>query len=243
MRDILPGDPIEDWMVMTRSKGDTTNGVGASTAFVGGSMLVALVAGVFVGLPWQVTLLVVAVAAVTGMVIAAMAFSDQRRDTQRWQEAAVVVSAWASRNAGRCETSPHAFDGDGGTGEWTLPASPRFSGTILAVAHRHGFEVGVACYEQPYGEGATSRHTALLVRLAATHQRVRLTSRSSRRRSAGVAEAATRMVAALPARPDSVEVQDQELRVVYYGWPGSADLDARVDASVEVARALQEEKA
>jgi hypothetical protein len=230
-------------MVMTRSRGDTTDGVVAYAVFVGGSMLVALVAGVFVGLPWQVTLLVVAAAAVTGVVIAAMASSDRRRDTQRWQDAAVAVSAWASRNACRCETSPQAFDSDGRTGEWTLPASPRFSGTILAVAHRHGFEVGVACYEQPDGEGATSRHTALLVRLAATHQRVRLTSRSWRRRSgAGMTEVANRMVAALPARPESVEIQDRELCVVYYGWPGSMDLDARVDASVEVARALREEK-
>lgn len=225
---------------MTRSRGDSRM---AHTVFIGGSMLIALAAGALVGLPWQGILLIVAAAAVTGMVIAAMASSDERQDIRRWQEAAVAASAWASRNGGRCETDPNAFDDAGTTGEWTLPASPRFSGTILAVAHWHGFEVGIACYEQPYGEGATSRHTAFLIRLAQAHQHVRLTARSLRRRSAaGMAEAATARLAALPARPELVEIQDQELRIVYYGWPGSMDLEVRVDAGVEVARALHREE-
>lgn len=199
----------------------------ARTVFIGGAMLVALLAGALVGLPWQAILLVVAAAAVTGLVITAMASSDERRDSLRWQEAAVSVSAWASRTGGRCETGQNAFDDASTTGEWTLPASPRFSGTILAVARRHGFEVGIACYEQPCGEGATSRHTAFLVRLPQAHQRVRLTKRRS---------------AALPGRPESVDVQDRELCIVYYGWPGSMDLDARLDAGVELARALDREE-
>jgi hypothetical protein len=42
---------------------------------------------------------------------------------------------------------------------------------------------------------------------------------------------------------ESVEVQDRELRIVYYGWPRSAtDLAARADVGVEVARALHQEE-
>lgn len=217
----------------------------ARTTFIGASMLIALVAGVLVGLPWQGILLVVAVSAMTAMVIAAMASSDERQDVRRWQDTAMAVSVWANRNAGRCDTSSDAFDGEGTTGEWTLPASPRFAGTILAVAHRNGFEVGIACYEQPYGEGATSRHTAILVRLTKAHHHVRLNTWRLRLRStAGITEAVAAGVAALPARPESMEVQDRELRIVYYGWPRSAtDLAARADASVEVARALHQEEA
>jgi hypothetical protein len=215
----------------------TDNAV-AGMVLMGSSVLVSIVASLVMSFPWQAILLVVAATVASVALIMAMTSADERRDTESWQEAVVAVSAWASRNAGRCETTRDAFADD----DLMLPRSPRFSGSILAAGHRHGFEVGVACSEESDVDGELGRRTAFFVRLSRECPHVRVEPGQLRRRPvADVPQPVAALLAALPARAELVETQDQELRIVYVGWPESIDLDVCVDASVEVARALRRE--
>jgi hypothetical protein len=215
-----------------------TDSAVAGMVILGISAPMVVVAGLVMNFPWQAILLVVAATVISLALITAMASAEEQRDTHHWQEAVVAVSAWASRNAGRCETSPHAFPDH----EWTLPGSPRFLGTILAVGLRDGFEIGVACSEVSEGENGATRRTAFLVRLSREYPHVRL--KPSRMRRAPVAdlpEPAGRRLATLPPRAELVEIQSRELYIQYHGWPEFLDLDVRVDAGIEVARALHRE--
>ena len=201
----------------------------AGGLLVGGSALTVLIVGLLMHMSPAVLALAVAVAAAAGAAIALMAAGNQRRDTRLWQEATVAVAAWADSSGGRSTTGANTF-----TGEWTLPASPRFTGAILAVGRRDGFEVGVSCYTQPHGEGATGRHTTIFVRLHNPHAPVRARWRFRRR----FAEPVAGRLADLAVGVELVEVEERELRIFYTGWPEALDLDACVDGAVEVARAL-----
>lgn len=113
-------------------------------AFIGGGgVALLLVFDLFWRFPWQVMLLLVAGLVVLGGLIAAMSLADVRRETDRRESSRVSLLAWAVLNGGRCETDLAAFTTDGGG--WELPASPLFCGTLLAVGHRDGVEVGIAC--------------------------------------------------------------------------------------------------
>jgi len=205
-----------------------TDNTAAGGLLVGGSALTVLIVGLLMGLTPFVLVPAVAASAAAGGVIAFMATAGQRRDMRRWQEAAVALSAWAGRHAGQSETNPAAF-----TGDWTLPASPRFVGSILAVGRPDGFEVGVSCYTQPDGEGF-GRHTTIFVRLRHEHPPVRARWRFRRR----FAEPVAGKLAELAVCVELVEVEDRELRIFYSGWPEALELEACVDGAVEVARAL-----
>lgn len=215
-----------------------TDSAVAGMVLLGGSVAVTVVAGLVMSFPWQAILLVVAVTVISVVVNTAMASAHERRDTRYWQEAMVAVSAWANRNVGRSGTSPNAFPGNE---EWTLQDSPRFSGTILGIGRRDGFEIGIACTEVSEGEG-TTRHTAFLVRLPREHPHVRVKPPRPRRQPvADLPESAGRLLTALPSGAELVEIQGRELYIQYYGWPESLNLDVRADAAVEVARALHRE--
>jgi hypothetical protein len=214
-----------------RAKREISDGKAAGLVLTGVSPVVVLVSGLLFGWPLVVTLVGAAAAVVVALVVTAMTTSDERRDTFRWQEAAVTVAAWAGRNGGRSETSVAALAGDG----WTLPDSPAFAGEILAVARRDEFEVGVACYVEHEPEGGPARHTAVLVRLPDAHPAVKGTPRRLRRQ---MAEPVAEALAALPGPAELVEIAERELRVEFFGWPPRLDLAKRVDAVIEVARVL-----
>jgi hypothetical protein len=207
---------------------EVSEGMASGLVLTAISPVIVVLCGWLFDLPLVVTLLGAVAAVVVGLVITAMTMSDERRDTARWQEAAVTVTDWATRNEGRGETNVAALAGDG----WTLPDSPRFTGEIVAVARRGGFEVGVACHVEHEGETSTN-HTAVLVRLPEAYPALRGTPNRLRRQLAGPVAGA---VAAL--RAELVEIEDTELRVVFHGWPPALDLGVRVDAVIEFARVL-----
>jgi hypothetical protein len=217
---------------MGGQSGDTDNAA-AGGLLVGGSALTVLVIGLLMGLAPFVLVPAVAASAAAGGLVAFMASAGQRRDMRRWQEAAVALSAWTARNAGQSAANPAAF-----TGEWTLPASPRFAGAILGVGRVEGYEVGVSCYTQPDGDGI-GRHTSILVRLRHEHPPVRARWRFRGR----FAEPVARKLAELAICVELVEVEHRELRIFHSGWPEALDLEACVDGAVEVARALDKRDA
>jgi hypothetical protein len=208
---------------------EVSEGMASGLVLTAISPVIVAICGWLFGFPLVVTLLGAVAAVVVGLVITAMTMSDERRDTARWQEAAVTVTAWATRNEGRGETSVAALAGDG----WTLPDSPRFAGEILAVARRDGFEVGIACHAEHDEEGGPTHHTAVLVRLSGAYPALRGTPRRVCRQ---LAEPVAGAVGAL--RAELVEIEDTELRVVFHGWPPALDLGVRVDAVIELARVL-----
>lgn len=177
-------------------------------------------------IPWQVDLLFVASVVVVLGLVAAMTLGDGRREADRREISRVSLLAWAVLNGGRCETDLAAFttDGEG----WELPASPLFCGTLLAVGHWDGVEVGIACSTDFCSEGGTTWHTAVLVRLCEERSPARLRPREIRRLG-------------LPQRVESVAMGGRELCVRYGGWPDDfVALNARVDATVRLASSLQE---
>ncbi|MFL6125334.1 hypothetical protein [Actinophytocola sp.] len=204
-------------------------GAAAGGLLVGGCALTVLVVGLLTRMAPVILVSAVAVSAAAGGAIAFLAAGNRRRDTRLWQEAAVAVAVWAGHNDGRSGTDPAAFGGN-----WTLPASPRFTGAILAVGRRDGFEVGVSCSAEPHGEGATSRHTTMFVRLRHAHAPVQARWRFRRRVAAPVAGTPADLAVGVAL----VAVEERELRILYTGWPVALDLDACVDGAVEVARAL-----
>jgi hypothetical protein len=205
-----------------------TGGMMTGGVLVGGAALVVLVMGLLIRLPVNVLLVAVAVSTVAGGMVARRSAGGGRRDTLRWQEAAVVVSAWAARHAGQSETSRAAF-----AAGWTLTASPRFAGAVLAVGRLDGFEVGVTCYTRSEGHAGPTRHTGVLVRLRNPHPPVH-----ARRRCAEPVASRLADLTDLAGRVELVEIEDRELRISYQGWPAAVDLDACVEGAVDVARAL-----
>lgn len=195
------------------------------------SPVVVVGCGLLFGWPLEVVVVGAGATIVVAVVLAAMTVSDERRDTLRWQEAAVVLADWAGRNGGRAGTDAAAPDGAG----WTLPASPGFTGELLAVGRRDGFEVGVACQAGYDLEAGAVRHTAVFVRLPDAHVAVSGTPRHLRRRLAGPVAGA---LAALPGAAERVEIAEHELRVVFFGWPPQLDLGVHVDAAVGIAKVL-----
>ncbi|MEV1067378.1 hypothetical protein [Streptomyces sp. NPDC050263] len=193
----------------------------------GGGSVFLLVCGLIWGFPWQAILLVAAVTVVLGVTLSAMTLAEVRRDAERKSRSRGLLTAWAGRNGGRCETDLDAFTADGE--EWKLPASPLFRGELLAVVHRDGVEVGIACSTVDEGlEGGNSWYTAILVRLSEKRPPARL-----HRRDAGRLD--------LPQDVKSVETGRQELCVWYVGWPDASHvLDTRVDAAVRLAASLPE---
>ncbi|MFJ6901899.1 hypothetical protein [Streptomyces hokutonensis] len=115
-------------------------------------------------------------------------------------------------------------DGEG----WELPASPHFRGTLLAVGHQGGVEVGITCSEGWDPEAETIWHMTALVRLGEERSPARLHSREMRRLG-------------LPQGVASVAMDGRELCVRYAGWPEDfVALNARVDAAVHLAVSLLE---
>lgn len=196
-------------------------------AIAGGGSALLLVGGLIWGFPWQVILLVVAFTVVLGVAISAMTLAEVRRDAERQARSRAMLTAWAGRNGGRCETDLAALTTDGE--QWKLPASPLFRGEVLAVVHRDGVEVGIACSIVDDGlEGGNSWYTAILVRLTEERPPTRLHRREIRRLD-------------LPPGVVSVETGRQELCVRYVGWPDASPvLDTRVDAAVRLAASPQE---
>ncbi|MFF7470273.1 hypothetical protein [Streptomyces sp. NPDC008092] len=196
-------------------------------AVIGGGGAALLVGcGLFWGFPWQVLLLLVAVMAVLGGLIAAMSFADGRREAERRENSRVSLLAWVVVNGGRCETDLAAFTADGEG--WESPKSPLFRGTLLAVGHRDGVEVGISCATDFCSEGGTTWHTAVLVRLGEERSPARLGRREIHRLG-------------LPRRVTSVAMDGRELCVRYGGWPDDfVALNTQVDAAVRLAASLPE---
>ncbi|MFJ4467691.1 hypothetical protein ACIP2X_09495 [Streptomyces sp. NPDC089424] len=184
------------------------------------SAAVLVVAGLFFGFPWQVSLLLVVVSAVTAVVITWMTLGQVRRSAQRKAQTQSILSAWADLNEGRFGTASAAFTG--GTPRWELPASPRFSGELLAVGRRDGVEVGVVCSMEDRGEAGVAL-TTVMVLLPEEGPPAR--PHRGKARELG-----------LPYGVDAVETSGHELRVRYEGWPESAPvLRTMVDAAVRLA--------
>jgi hypothetical protein len=103
-----------------------------------------------------------------------------------------------------------------------------FCGTLLAVGHRDGVEVGIACSTDWDLEGGTTWRMAVLVRLFEERSPARLRRREIHRLG-------------LPQGVASVAMGGRELCVRYQGWPDDfVALNARVDAAVRPAASLQE---
>ncbi|HEV7652240.1 MAG TPA: hypothetical protein VGP26_29155 [Actinophytocola sp.] len=198
------------------------------------------------GVPLPIVVLVMVVCGLTGLAIANAARTDERRETERIQMAAVTLADWAHRNDGHCETDLAELPADG----WALLATPWFHGAVLALGRRDGFEVGVTCFLEADTEGSTGRHTGYLVRLPGEAPELRLTRAELRRvrrggsgggsRGSGgelPAEVRTR-VAAVPPDTESLDVIDGVLYLVRPSWPEFTAPDAQVDAAVGVAAAL-----
>ncbi|MER5904907.1 hypothetical protein ABT150_33255 [Streptomyces mirabilis] len=196
-------------------------------AFIGGGgAALLLVFDLFWRFPWQVVLLLVAGMVVLGGLIAAMSLADVRREADRRESSRVSLLAWAVLNEGRCETDLAAFTAD--REGWELPASPLFCGTLLAVGHRDGVEVGIACSTDWDLEGGTIWRMTVLVRLSEERSPARLRRREIHRLG-------------LPQGVVSVSMGGRELCVRYQGWPDDfVALNARVDAAVHLAASLQE---
>jgi hypothetical protein len=155
-----------------------------------------------------------------------MSLAGARREEERMANSRVTLLAWAALNGGRCETDLAAFttDGEG----WELPVSPLFRGELLAVGHRDGVEVGIACSTDNSYEVGTTWHIAVLVRLSEERSPARLRRREIRRLG-------------VPQGVGSAAVGGRVLCVRYEGWPEDfVALNARVDAAVRLAASLQE---
>jgi hypothetical protein len=191
------------------------------------------------GVPLPVTVLVMVVCGVVGLVVANSTRTDERRDTDKVQVAAVTLADWANRKEGSCETDADALPEDG----WELPSTSWFYGSVLAVGRQDGFEVGVTCFLEASTEGATTRHTGYLVRLPGEAPELRLNRAQLRRIRRGSARepisAPVRdRLAAVPADTESLDVVDRVLFLVRPDWPQFDPPDEHVGAAVAVAAAL-----
>jgi hypothetical protein len=190
-------------------------------------------------LPLPVVVVGMVVAGVAGLLVANAARSDERRDTDRIQTAAVTLADWAHRNDGHCETDLAELP----TGGWELPATPWFHGEVLALGRRDGFEVGVTCFLEGTSEGTPSRFTGYLVRLPAEVPELRLTRAHLRRirRGAqhdGLAGPVRERLATVPPDTESLDVVDRVLYLVRPSWPEFTAPDEQLAAAVDVAAAL-----
>jgi hypothetical protein len=193
------------------------------------------------GVPLPIVVVVMVVCGVAGLLVANSRGTDERRETERVQMAAVTLADWAHRHGGHSETDPEALPVDG----WALPASPWFHGAVLAIGRVDGFEVGVTCFVEANTEGAKTRHTGYLVRLpevADTTPELRLNRtelRRVRRGSSHELPADVReRLAAVPADTESVDAVDGVLYLVRPRWPEFSAPDEQVAATVGVAAAL-----
>lgn len=191
------------------------------------------------GVPLPIVVVVMVVCGVAGLLIANASRTDERRETDRIQMAAVTLADWAHRNDGHCETDLAELPGDG----WELVATPWFHGAVLALGRRDGFEVGVTCFLEASTEGATSRHTGYLVRVPQDALQLRLNRTQLRRirrgaRQEEMSEQVRERVAKVPADTESLDVVDGVLYLVRPRWPEFSAPDAEVAAAVGVAAAL-----
>lgn len=192
----------------------------------GGGSVLLLVFELFWRFPWQLIVPLVAGMVVFGVLLGAMSLSDEQRDADRRESSRVSLLAWACLNGGRYETDPAALTthGEG----WELPDSPLFRGALLAVGHREGVEVGIACAmsEDPKAESVC--YMTVLVRLREEHSPARVQYRKIHRLG-------------LPPDVESVAMAGRELCVRYAGWPEDfVALNRQVDAVVRLAASLQE---
>ena len=205
------------------------------------------------GVPLPIVVVVMVVCGVAGLLVANSAGTDERRETERVQKAAVTLADWAHRHGGHSETDPEALPADG----WELPESHWFHGAVLALGRVDGFEVAVTCFLEANTEGATTRHTGYLVRLPEapdtrpdtgpdaapdTTPELRLNRTELRRirRGSGrdLPENVRERLAAVPADTESVDAVDGVLYLVRPRWPEFSAPDEQVAATVGVAAAL-----
>ncbi|MEU6145703.1 hypothetical protein ABZ848_35860 [Streptomyces sp. NPDC047081] len=182
--------------------------VGAAVGGLGAVLL--LVYELVWRFPWQVMVLLATGTVVIGILLAVVSLGDVQRDADRWESSRVSLLAWASLNAGRCETDPAAS-------------------TLLAVGHRDGVEVSISCSSQDWDpEAETSWHTTVLVRLREERSPARLRYRELHRLGLpqGVASVA-------------MGGRELRVRYAGWPEDFVA-LNARVDAAVRLAASLQE---
>jgi hypothetical protein len=195
------------------------------------------------GVPLPVVAIVMVACGVAGLVVANRLRTDERRETDRIQMAAVTLSDWAHRNDGHCETDLAELPADG----WELPAAPWFHGAVLALGRRDGFEVGVTCFVEASTEGAAARHTGYLVRVPEDARELRLNRGQLRRirrgtRGEDIPGPVRERVAEVPADTESLDVVDGVLYLVRPRWPEFSAPDEEVAAAVGVAAALTGER-
>ncbi|MFD4502406.1 hypothetical protein [Streptomyces sp. NPDC058457] len=196
-------------------------------AAVGGfTAVIFLVVGLFSPVPWQWKVPLPIAAFVIGFSLIATTLGDEEHAADRRENSRVILLAWASLNGGRCETDPAAFttDGEG----WELPASPHFRGSLLAVGHRDGVEVGISCSTHRDPETGTDQPMTVLVRLTEERSPARVQYRKMHRLGLG-------------QHAESVAMGGRELWVKFEGWPSDfVELNAQVDAVVRLAASLPE---
>ncbi|MFJ3803265.1 hypothetical protein ACIPSJ_44185 [Streptomyces sp. NPDC090088] len=205
---------------------DTRDTLLMGAAGGGFAAVLLLVVELFMRLPWQWMVPLPAGALVFGVLLAATSLGDEEREAERREGSRVCLLAWACLNGGRCETDPAAFttDGEG----WELPASRLFRGTLLAVGHREGVEVGIACAMSEDPSAEYFWYMTVLVRLREEHSPARVHHRKTHRLG-------------LPSEVESVAMADRELCVRYAGWPTDfVALNRQVDAVVRLAASLPE---
>ncbi|WP_217552299.1 hypothetical protein [Streptomyces sp. GbtcB6] len=204
---------------------DTRDTLLMGAAIGGFTAVLLLVVELFLRWPWQWMVPLPATGFVFGVLLAAMSLGDEERAADRRENSRVILLAWACLNGGRCETDPAAFttDGEG----WELPASPLFRGSLLAVGHRDGVEVGISCSAHRDPEADSNQPMTILVRLSEERSPARVHHRKLHRLGLGdVASAA---------------MGGRELWVKYDGWPHDfGELNAQVDAAVRLASSVQE---
>jgi hypothetical protein len=190
------------------------------------------------GVPLPIVVVVMVACGVAGLLIANSRGTDERRETERVQKAAVTLADWAHRHDGHSETDPEALPEDG----WELPTSHWFHGAVLALGRVDGFEVAVTCFLESSTEGATTRHTGYLVRVPDTAPELRLNRTELRRvrRGSGrdLPEHVRERLAAVPADTESVDAVDGVLYLVRPRWPEFSAPDEQVAATIAVAAAL-----
>ncbi|MEU6194365.1 hypothetical protein [Streptomyces sp. NPDC047061] len=206
--------------------GDTRITLVTGVALGGFPTVLLLVCDLFLRLPWQLVLALAAGMFVFGFLLAVMPLGDDQRGADRRENSRVILLAWACLNGGRCETDPAAFTADGEG--WELPASPRFRGSLLAVGHRDGVEVGISCSTHRDPETGTDMPMTVLVRLSEERSPARVQYRKIYRLGLG-------------EHAESVAMGGRELWVKFEGWPSDfVELNAQVDAVVRVAASLPE---
>nr|WSY54349.1 hypothetical protein OG999_32260 [Streptomyces sp. NBC_00886] len=209
-----------------RPTDDTRDTLLMGAAFGGFAAVLLLVVELFLRLPWQWIVPLPAGALVFSVLLAAMSLGDDEREADRRESSRVCLLAWACLNGGRCETDSSAFttDGEG----WELPASRLFRGTLLAVGHREGVQVGIACAMSEDPKAESFWYMTVLVRLREEHSPAQVQYRKIHRLG-------------LPPDVESVAMAGRELCVRYAGWPEDfVALNRQVDAVVRLAASLQE---